>query len=105
MTAPVELLPSLARMASQALAFRESSGRKGEAAKDAQHSDDVAVLAAVAELMEAAQMRIEWVNGSWYAVTHDGAAISNTANAEATGAQAEIDAAMKSALAKCGGGE
>lgn len=58
--------------------------------------------AAVAELIEAAQYRVEWVNGSWYAVTSDGSALSNVPRDEA-GARAEIAEALAAALAACRG--
>lgn len=60
--------------------------------------------AAVTELMEAVQLRVEWINGSWYVLHADGGAWTNVRHGTEAAAQAEIRAALDAALARCKGG-
>ena len=57
---------------------------------------------AVAELIESAGCRAEWVNGSWYAVNASGHALSNVARSEA-GALNEVAENLAAALANVNG--
>lgn len=53
----------------------------------------------LAELVEAAGLRVDWCNGTWYVYTADGAAFTNRGHADESGARAEAAGAMRAALA------
>ena len=83
----------------EALAIDESEG----CYSDETMAEGHAVRAAVAELIEAAGLRVDWTNGTWYVLTADGAAFTNVGHATEREAQAEAAEALRAALAAVGG--
>ena len=67
-------------------------------------ADFEAAAAAVEELVEAAQYRVQHVNRSWYVQTADGSAVSNVPNATEEEARTEARQWLGIALAKFGVG-
>ena len=59
--------------------------------------------AAVAELIEAAGLRVMWINGSYYVVHADGKTAFSNIPQTAEGADAERAEAIRAALARCKG--
>ncbi|NID15421.1 hypothetical protein [Luteibacter yeojuensis] len=65
--------------------------------------DAESALAAVADLIEAASLRVDYVNRSWYVQHPSGAAWSNVGHGSEREARAEADEALRTALARVGG--
>ena len=61
--------------------------------------------AAVAELIEAAGLRVMWINGSYYVVHADGKTAFSNIPQTAEGADAERAEAIRAALARCKGAQ
>ncbi|MBS0200490.1 MAG: hypothetical protein JSR70_08575 [Proteobacteria bacterium] len=59
--------------------------------------------AAVAELIEMSQLRVEWINGSWYVLSKDGGALSNRPQRTEEEARTEAEEALRDALARVRG--
>jgi hypothetical protein len=59
---------------------------------------------AVACLIEAASLRVEWINGTWYVLIGGGTALTNVGHASEASARREADEALRAALARVGGG-
>jgi len=62
-----------------------------------------AARAAVAELIEAAGLRVDYINRSWYVLHAGGAAWSSVGHASEIDARMEAAEALREALARVGG--
>lgn len=54
------------------------------------------------ELVEAAGLRVDWINGKWYVLNAEGAAFSNRGHSTEQAARAEASDALRAALAGVG---